>query len=182
MVTSLKGFLCGAVVKNPPVSAGDARDLGYSRVRKISWSRRWQPTPVFLHGEFHGQRSLMGYSPLGSQLDMTELLSMHTYLMQSPQQHWTYLYIWKNWSREVNHFKSYDNLMANLRSWYFKPFLLLSHSGSPESCILTANWQTEASRTQQTHKRREGTQWGKGKVERIKRARLTDIHYHVENR
>jgi len=87
VVTSLKGFPRGAVVKNPPVSAGDARDLGYSRVRKISWSRRWQATPVFLHGEFHGQRSLMGYSPLGSQLDMTELLSMHTYLMQSPRQH-----------------------------------------------------------------------------------------------
>ena len=27
--------------------------------------RKWQPTPVFLHGEFHGQRSLAGYSPWG---------------------------------------------------------------------------------------------------------------------
>ena len=32
-------------------------------VRKILWSRKWQPTPVFLPGEFHGQRSLVGYSP-----------------------------------------------------------------------------------------------------------------------
>ena len=32
-------------------------------VRKIPWSRKWQPTPVFLPGEFHGQRSLVGYSP-----------------------------------------------------------------------------------------------------------------------
>ena len=32
-------------------------------VRKIPWRRAWQPTPVFLPGEFHGQRSLAGYSP-----------------------------------------------------------------------------------------------------------------------
>ena len=29
----------------------------------INWRRKWQPTPVFLPGEFHGQRSLAGYSP-----------------------------------------------------------------------------------------------------------------------
>ena len=32
-------------------------------VRKIPWSRKWQPTPVFLPGASHGQRSLVGYSP-----------------------------------------------------------------------------------------------------------------------
>ena len=32
-------------------------------VRKISWRRKWQPTPVFLPGKFHGQRSLVSYSP-----------------------------------------------------------------------------------------------------------------------
>ena len=31
-------------------------------VRKIPWRRKWQPTPVFLSGEFHGQRSLVGYN------------------------------------------------------------------------------------------------------------------------
>ena len=37
------------------------------------WRRTRQPTPVFLPGESHGQRSLVGYSPLGrKQLDMTE--------------------------------------------------------------------------------------------------------------
>ena len=34
-----------------------------SLVTKILWRRGWQPTPVFLHGESHGQRSLTGYSP-----------------------------------------------------------------------------------------------------------------------
>ena len=32
-------------------------------VGKIYWRWAWQPTPVFLPGESHGQRSLMGYSP-----------------------------------------------------------------------------------------------------------------------
>ena len=43
-----------------------------SWVRKIPWRTKWQPTPVFLLGESHGQRSLAGYSPWGSQeSDMT---------------------------------------------------------------------------------------------------------------
>ena len=33
------------------------------RVGKIPWRRAWPPTPVFLPGESHGQRSLVGYSP-----------------------------------------------------------------------------------------------------------------------
>ena len=40
------------------------------------WRRKWQPTPVFLPGKFHGQRSLAGYSPWGcKELDMTEWLT-----------------------------------------------------------------------------------------------------------
>ena len=43
-------------------------------VRKIPWRREWQPTPVFLPGESHGQRSLAGYSPGGCKaLDKTEV-------------------------------------------------------------------------------------------------------------
>ena len=34
-------------------------------VGKIPWRRKWQPTPVFLPGESHGLRSLVGYSPRG---------------------------------------------------------------------------------------------------------------------
>ena len=39
----------------------------------VHWRRKWQPTPVFLPGEFHGQRSLVDYSPQGPrESDMTE--------------------------------------------------------------------------------------------------------------
>ena len=42
-----------------------------------SWRRKWQPTPVFLPEEFHGQRSLVGYSPWGhKELDTTERLTL----------------------------------------------------------------------------------------------------------
>ena len=41
-----------------------------------TWRRAWQPTPVFFPGEFHGQRSLVAYSPWGhKESDMTEQLT-----------------------------------------------------------------------------------------------------------
>ena len=41
-------------------------------VGKIPWRKEFQSTPVFLPGEFHGQRSLAGYSPWGhKEVDMT---------------------------------------------------------------------------------------------------------------
>ena len=36
-----------------------------SKISKIPWRRKWQPTPVFLPGKSHGQRSLAGYCPWG---------------------------------------------------------------------------------------------------------------------
>ena len=46
------------------------------RVRKIPWRREWQPTPVFLPRESHGQRSLAGCSPWGRmESDATEWLT-----------------------------------------------------------------------------------------------------------
>ena len=50
------------------------------RVRKILPRRKWQPSPVFLPGKFHEQRSLAGYNPWGhKESDMTE--HTHTYLV-----------------------------------------------------------------------------------------------------
>ena len=47
-------------------------------VGKIPWRKEWLPTPVFLPGEFHGQKGLAGYSPWGhKESDTTEWLSLH---------------------------------------------------------------------------------------------------------
>ena len=54
------GFLSGSVVRE---SACQCRRPGFDPwVGKIPWRRKWKPTPVFLPGEFHGQRNLVGYS------------------------------------------------------------------------------------------------------------------------
>ena len=56
------------VVKNPLANAGDVRDSGLiPGLGRFHCRRKWQPTPVFLPGKFHGQRSLAGYSSMQSQ-------------------------------------------------------------------------------------------------------------------
>ena len=58
------GFHGGSDCKE---SAYNERDLGLTQSweNQIPWKREWLPTSVFLPGEFHGQRSLVGYSPWG---------------------------------------------------------------------------------------------------------------------
>ena len=76
-----------AGVKNPPANAGVN-----PWVRKSPWRRKWQPTPVFLPGETHGQRSLRatvhGVTERQTQLSMhvaqSSLLSL---TVQSPRCH-----------------------------------------------------------------------------------------------
>ena len=59
------------VIKNPPAGAGDVRDVG--SIPGSGRSPEGQSTSVFLPGESHGQRSLVGYSPWGHrELDTTE--------------------------------------------------------------------------------------------------------------
>ena len=60
-------------VKNLPANIGDTRHGFDPWVGKIPWRRAWQPAPVFLPGESHGQRSLAGYSSWGlKETDTTE--------------------------------------------------------------------------------------------------------------
>ena len=47
---------------------------------KIPWRKAWQPIPVFLPGESHGQRSLVGYSPQGHKESDTTTETMHTHI------------------------------------------------------------------------------------------------------
>ena len=64
------------VVKNQPTNAGDLRDTSLISGQEDPWRRGWEPTPVFLPGESHGRRTLVGYSPRGSkESDVTEALN-----------------------------------------------------------------------------------------------------------
>ena len=72
------GLPSGSAVKKPPaVQETQVQSLG----RKIPWRREWLPTPVFLPGESHGQRRLVGYSPEGCKesdtTDATERTRTH---------------------------------------------------------------------------------------------------------
>ena len=71
----LMDFLGGSDGKESVYNAGDpvsSPGSGRSPLR-----REWLPTPVFMPGEFHGQRSLAGYSPWGhEELDTTEQLTL----------------------------------------------------------------------------------------------------------
>ena len=50
--------------------------------RKISWRRKWQPTPVLVPEEFHGQRSLAVYRPWGrKEWDTAEWLALSLSLL-----------------------------------------------------------------------------------------------------
>ena len=62
------------LVKNPPANAGDTRDVSLiPGSGGFPGRRAWQPTPVFLPGESHGQTSLEGCSLRGrKESDTTE--------------------------------------------------------------------------------------------------------------
>ena len=49
------------VVKNPPDNARDVRDAGLIPGWEDPWRKAWKLTPIFLPGEPHGQRSLVGF-------------------------------------------------------------------------------------------------------------------------
>ena len=70
-------FTCFAGGTSGKESACQSRKCRFDPwVWKIPWNRKWLPTPVFLPGKFHGQKSLVGYSSWGhKESDMTEQLS-----------------------------------------------------------------------------------------------------------
>ena len=76
-------FFCGRLPKQlrGKESACECRRCGFDPwVRKIPGRRTWQPTPVFLPGKVHEQRSLAGYSPRESQKagrDWSDLACMY---------------------------------------------------------------------------------------------------------
>ena len=66
---SSQASMVAQMVKNPPaVRETWVWSLGWEDL----WRRAWQPTPVFLSGESHGQRALAGYSPWGRKEHSTQ--------------------------------------------------------------------------------------------------------------
>ena len=74
----------GSVGKESTCNSGDAGSvLGLGR---FLWRRAWQPIPVFLSEETHGQRNLAGYSPQRrKESDTTEVTGTHAHMASSPK-------------------------------------------------------------------------------------------------
>ena len=84
------GFPGGASGKEPTCQCRRCkkqRSSFHPWVRNIPWRKSWQPTPEFLHGESHGQKSLVGCSPWGcKELVMTEAMEpWHTEYLKLKQ-------------------------------------------------------------------------------------------------
>ena len=84
------------MIKNLPGNEGDLKRCRFNPwVGKIPWRRVWQPTPEFLPGESHGQRSLVVYSPWDhKESDMTavsELAHRHpVIIIRKRRENWIY--------------------------------------------------------------------------------------------
>ena len=78
--SSVHGILQARILEWVAISFSKSHKTNYflnanilDRISVLCWSRKWQPIPVFLPGEFHGQRNLAGYSPWGCrESDMNE--------------------------------------------------------------------------------------------------------------
>ena len=84
---SKKGFPGGTVGKESASQCGRCKRHEFDPwVEKIPWRREWQPTPVFLPGRPHGQRSLVGSSPWGhKESDTSEATKAFSFLFLGPK-------------------------------------------------------------------------------------------------
>ena len=77
------GFPGGPGGKEPACQRRRHKRRGFDPgVGEIPWRKAWQPTPVFLPSKFHGQRSLMGYSPWGCKESDTTEATEHAHMYQ----------------------------------------------------------------------------------------------------
>ena len=91
-------------------------------VGKIPWRREWQSSPVFLPGESHGQRSLVGYSPGGrKESDTTERLTQGGKGERNKLGNWvwhTHIYVYIHICKIHIHICKIDNYQCE--SWTIK--------------------------------------------------------------
>ena len=104
-------------------------------VRKIPWRRKWQPTPVFLPGESHGQRRLGGYSPWGDkESDMTKVIEhIHSFSLNKNWKCICFLHLLGSYAN------SFCPSSTGMKSfWLLRSVICLWHIGFyyPQSSIL----------------------------------------------
>ena len=103
-------------------------------VRKIPWRREWLPIPVFLPGEFHGQRNLVGYSQWGhTESETIEWLTLSLTIWKI-QQCWCLNLLKSKLDAEKHHLKCYINFHhTHIIQKYFPLIKIFS------SCLMENN-------------------------------------------
>ena len=112
----------GLVVKNPPAKQSRRhKKHGFdSWTGEIPWRRAWQPTPVFLPGESHGQRSLVGWvhrvTKSQTQLKQLGMQPQRSKAIGLKSQSWclTELELEPQLTDSRNHIRNYDALVSLL--------------------------------------------------------------------
>ena len=89
-ISTMEGFPGGASGKEPTCQCRKWKRRGFDPwAQKIPWRRKRQPTLVFLPREFHGQRSLVGYSSWDhKESDMSEWLTFEKYSEYFSMDNW----------------------------------------------------------------------------------------------
>ena len=117
-------------------------------VGKIPWRRKWQPTPVFLPGESHGWRNLVGYSPWGRKGSGTTTLTAFLWcwrrLLRVP---WTARRSNQSILKEISPEHSLEGLMLKLKLQYFG--YLMQRTDSFEKTLMLAKTEGGRRRGQQ---------------------------------
>ena len=125
-----------------------------SWVRKIPWRRKWQPTPAFLPGKSHGQRSLEGYSPWGHKRvrhDLVTKPSMGVLLegeVEEPTFNLYFMFIWSRFgvilwgygkAKATSWYNYWKEYLQNKCDWFSKAYWLVTISDVPKE----GNWDWE---------------------------------------
>ena len=96
-----------------------------SSSNKDTWKRRWQPTPVFLPGKFHGQRTMAGYSQWGHQESVTTEHISNRYKFTLNSVYWTASHWHIRWFYLIFSVSMCHNLPTY---WYFfLPIITTDH-------------------------------------------------------
>ena len=114
--------------------------------QEAPWSRKWRPTPIFLSGKFHGQRSPAGYSPWGHKESDTTEHACNEYIWNLERWHWWTYMQGSNGDRHREQTCGY----SRGRTWWDKLRVTWKHThyhmqNSPWEFALTQETQTRCS-------------------------------------
>jgi len=110
-------------------------------IRKMPWRRKWQPTPVFLAGKSHGQRTLVGYSPPGCKRAGHDWVTEHA-CTHSVLRSVTFTWSWS--SKKEGKITYFNSLQRDSRTITYRAEILWSLEDDCYSCNVVAKTKQQS--------------------------------------